>query len=70
MLMMKMILRLRNLRLVQTLNSPQPQIPVFSDRQPHFPAHSAARPDALPQRARAQRRAASVEVDNPRAHAE
>jgi hypothetical protein len=50
--------------------SPQPQIPVFSNGQPQFPAHSAARPDALPQRARAQRRAASVEVDNPRANAE
>jgi hypothetical protein len=50
--------------------SPQPQLPVFSNCQPHFPAHSAAFPNPLPQRARAQRRAASVEVDHPRAHAQ
>jgi hypothetical protein len=50
--------------------SPQPQLPVFFDRQPHFPAHSAAFPNPLPQRARAQRRAASAEVDHPRTHAE
>jgi hypothetical protein len=50
--------------------SPRPQIPVFSNRQPQFPAHLAARLHLLPQRARAQRRAASVEVDNPCAHAE
>jgi hypothetical protein len=50
--------------------SPQPQIPVFSDRQPQFCAHSAARPDALPQRVRVQRRAASVEVNNPRTNVE
>jgi hypothetical protein len=47
---------------------PQPQLPVFSDCQPHFPAHSAAYP--LPHWARAQRRAASAEMDHPRAHVE
>jgi hypothetical protein len=50
--------------------SPQPQLTVFSDRQSQFHAYSAARPDVLPQRVRAQKRTASVEVDNPRAHAE
>jgi hypothetical protein len=50
--------------------SPQPQLPVFSDRQPHFLAHSAAFPNPLLWRACAQRRAASVEVDHPCAHAE
>jgi hypothetical protein len=49
---------------------PQPQLPMFFYRQPQFSAHSAAHPDSLPQRARAQRRAASVEDDNPCAHAE
>jgi hypothetical protein len=43
---------------------PQTQLPVFFDRQPHFPAHSAVLPNPLPQRVRAQKRAASVEVDN------
>jgi hypothetical protein len=50
--------------------SPQLQLPVFSNRQPHFSAHSVAFPNPLPQRACAQRRAAIVEVDHPRAHAE
>jgi hypothetical protein len=54
----------------QPIPSPQPQLPVFSDCQPHFPAHSTAFPNPLPRRARAQRRAASVEVDHPCTHAE
>jgi hypothetical protein len=50
---------------------PQPQ--VHSERQPQNPAQSAARPsgpNSLPQRARAPRGAASVEVDNPRDNVE
>jgi hypothetical protein len=47
----------------------QPQIPVFQDNPPQVPAYSAARPaqPSLPRRTRAPRRAASVEVDDPRA---
>jgi hypothetical protein len=47
----------------------QPQILVFQDNPPQFPAYSAARPaqPSLPRRARAPRRAASIEVDDPRA---
>jgi hypothetical protein len=47
----------------------QPQIPVFQDNPPQFPAYSAARPaqPSLPRRTRAPRRAASVEVDDLRA---
>jgi hypothetical protein len=51
----------------------QPQVPEYSDGQPRFPAQSVARPsgpNSLPQRARAPRRAASVEVDHPPGHAE
>jgi hypothetical protein len=55
---------------MQPIPSPQPQLPVFSDCQPHFPAHPAAFPNPLPRRARAQKRAANVEVDHPCAHAE
>jgi hypothetical protein len=54
----------------QPIPSPQSQLPVFSNGQPHFPAHSAAFPNPLPRRARAQKRAASVEVDHLYTHAE
>jgi hypothetical protein len=51
----------------------QPQVPEYSKRQSQNPAQSAARPsgpNSLPQRARAHRRAARVEVDHHRDHAE